>query len=751
MISSGETDKCITYRRKFNFIFSRMACQPLDLQETSITQENGRTEIVSVLDRCFMLEMNFMQYNAFPIHEKADSPIQREWHQEIKILCYDLETLLSFPHSKFWVQLIHDPTLHSMLSTYLQKAPRSWDIWGIPDNFIPIHNKLNKLIFLTLLRMSTDKESKEKFLSPDAFGYTIYENYMFDIPKIIDICSLYGHPHGGNGILVNKMLTNIFTKQESYVDDLKMVAQQLNESVLTNVITKYDEALTTIGLYDLLCYYYDTCMSLICLFSTYPPTMNYFNASQIITSIATIYSHLFHDIKAKLKKMSTPAQDLQSLKSIINRGQLATVRLIHSVIWQSCFMDQLLDDTLPTDEHTRCAEQFIAAFSLILGDVHLMTKYYHECNLAKTFALIKSSKAEVGQDHFDYILNAIEVEKSPERDTKDLDKVHYEGSQNSPKIASKTKDSENPNSGEPQNIEFLLTNIKNIFPQFDDSFLKECLAAYSYSSEEVITALLEDNLPPHLHSLKSQTAEQDQPGSSKESSFPPLKSFNNDQSSSKSSEPANSTGSYASKVSSLLSSRQNVFDGDEFDVFNNPSHELNFDQIHIGKKSREIIDSEVSTTKRFLNSNPKFNLEYDEYEDEYDDTYDGLVAAADGSMADEPSEFKIKPLNAPLPVEEEDDNEDGDDNEEQNGTAAHQNQRGRYAPRGNNPGSNRSRGRGKNNQGQGPVRAEDKKGQKADGKVLQQRKRDNENKSARGNHNRKRGADKKRMGGMLHM
>lgn len=635
-----------------------------------------------------------------------------------------------------------------MLSTYLQKAPRSWDIWGIPEKFHPIHEKLNKLIFLTLLRMSTDKESKDDFLTPDAFGFTIYENYMFDIPKIIDICSLYGHPHGGNGILVNKMLTNIFTKQESYVDDLKMVVQQLKENILTSVISKYDGALTTIGLYDLLCYFYDTCMSLICLFSTYPPTMNYFNASELITSFASIYSHLFHDIKAKLKKMSTPAQDLRSLKSIINRGQLATVRLIHCVIWHSCLMDQLIDDTLPVDEHTRCAEQFIAKFSLILGDIHLMTKYYHECNLAKTFALIKNSKAEVGQDHFDYILNAIEVEKSPERDARDLDKVHYNGSQSPSKILKSSKPIAHD---EPANMDFLLTNIKNIFPQFSDNFLKECLAAYLYSSEEVITALLENNLPPHLESIKSQTGEQEQPCSSKDAFLPAnnpsssSKSYIDNQPSLSNSAVENNSETYAGKLGTLLSSRQNVFDNDEFDMFNNP-HELNFDRIHIGKKSRNH-DGEDLSTKRFLSSNPKFNFEYDEYEDEYDDTYDGLVAATDSSMVDEPSEFVIKPLNAPLPVEQEEENPEGAASADTD--AASKNQQRNSTPPRNNRGSNRSRGRGRNNQP--PGRVDDKKGQKADDKVLQQRRRDNENKSSRGNHNRKRGADKKRRGGMIHM
>ena len=723
---------------------------PLDKKEVIITSEKGGTEKVSVLDKRFMTDINFIQYNAFPIHEKSDSPIQKEWYQETKILCYDLEILLTLPHEKFWVQLIHDATIHSMLSTYLQKAPRSWDIWSIPEQYLQSHSKLSRLVFLTLLRMSTDKESKECFLSKEAFGFTLYENYMFDIPKIIDLCSLYGHPHGGNGVLVNKMLTNIFTKQIGYIDDLKTVAQQLTSGIMDNITSKYEHALTTIGLYDLLCYYYDTCMSLICLFSTYPPTLNYFNSSEIILSFATLYSHLFHDIKTKLKRLSTPSQDLQSIKSIINRGQVSTVRLIHCIIWNSCLMDQLLDNALSIDDHTRCAEQFIAMLSSFLGDVQLMTKYYHECNLAKTFTIIQNSKAEIGQDHFSYILNAIDIEKSPEKDMIDLDRVHYNGSNINTDLKNcqdtrGIQDNVSPNDKKVDphpEIEFLIKNVKDIFPQFSDFFLKHCLAAYNHSSENVIAALLENNLPPHLEKLKSEITDEPLGSSSISISCSP-KQTNGLENQFKALPESVKDNAEGTIESSILASRQNIFDNDEFDVFNNP-HDLNFDRIHIGKKLKKN-EPQPDSTKSFLQNNPKFNFEYDEYEDEYDDTYDGLIAASDSSII-EPSEFVIKPLNAHF-VDEDEGNVTGDQPEKpfNNYPTNHASSSNQSVNHINN-----DRGRGRKQHIPKP-RAEDKVGQKAGDKVLHQRKRDNENKAARGNHNRKRGADKKRMGGMLHM
>lgn len=55
-------------------------------------------------------------------------------------------------------------------------------------------------------------------LTPEVFGEILYENFLFDIPKIIDICSLFGQT---NGQILSKMISNIFTHQPKYLDDLR--------------------------------------------------------------------------------------------------------------------------------------------------------------------------------------------------------------------------------------------------------------------------------------------------------------------------------------------------------------------------------------------------------------------------------------------------------------------------------------------------------------------------------------------------
>ena len=66
--------------------------------------------------------------------------------------------------------------------------------------------------------MATHKESKDCFFTPSAFADIIYNNFIFDVPKLLDLCSLYAQ---NNGALLSKMIGNIFTQQPKYFDDLR--------------------------------------------------------------------------------------------------------------------------------------------------------------------------------------------------------------------------------------------------------------------------------------------------------------------------------------------------------------------------------------------------------------------------------------------------------------------------------------------------------------------------------------------------
>lgn len=57
------------------------------------------------------------------------------------------------------------------------------------------------------LRFVIYKEDKDSFIILVVFGEIIYENFIFDISKLFDICVFFGL---SNEVLFSKMINNIF-------------------------------------------------------------------------------------------------------------------------------------------------------------------------------------------------------------------------------------------------------------------------------------------------------------------------------------------------------------------------------------------------------------------------------------------------------------------------------------------------------------------------------------------------------------
>ena len=51
---------------------------------------------------------------------------------------------------------------------------------------------LHRLFFLVCLRSSTHHESSTDLIDSKVFGDILYENYIFDIPRLMGICIVYG-------------------------------------------------------------------------------------------------------------------------------------------------------------------------------------------------------------------------------------------------------------------------------------------------------------------------------------------------------------------------------------------------------------------------------------------------------------------------------------------------------------------------------------------------------------------------------
>ncbi|KAI9103339.1 hypothetical protein DFS34DRAFT_608350 [Phlyctochytrium arcticum] len=149
----------------------------------------------------------------------------------------------------------------------------------------------------------------------------------------------------------------------------------------------------------------------------------------------------------------------------------------------------------------------------------------------------------------------------------------------------------------------LISQVQDLFPELGDGFIEACLIAMNNDVETTIMSILEDNLPDLVQKLDRQMRRTvpeppTLPASISRTPTPPPPLV---------------------EQNDILSSRRNVYDGDEFDVFS--GRKLDPNSVIFGKKETPL---DTLDDKDFVRSQKEELLatQYEDMDDEYDDTYD---------------------------------------------------------------------------------------------------------------------------------
>ncbi|SAM07188.1 hypothetical protein [Absidia glauca] len=174
----------------------------------------------------------------------------------------------------------------------------------------------------------------------------------------------------------------------------------------------------------------------------------------------------------------------------------------------------------------------------------------------------------------------------------------------------------------------LISQVRDIFSDLGEGFVEACLVANNDDAEMVIMQLLEDNLPPSVASLDRSMERTTSP------------------------KPSHTTGS-APQTTSILDSRRNIFDKDEFDVFSGGIVQQN--KVYLGKKNQGTTETLLENKKH--TKDEKANMLrriYDMYEDEIDDSYDSvneMPGPVDLAAVDEGGQAALEAVRAKKEVD----------------------------------------------------------------------------------------------------
>lgn len=628
-----------------------MPALPLDqLQITHKDPKTGKLRTSAALHPEQKADRYFVLYKPPP---KDNIPaLVEEYLERANFVANDLDWLLALPHDKFWCQVIFDESLQKCLDSYLHYVPRKFDEWVAPTPEVADMQKhLHRSVFLTFLRMSTHKESKDHFISPSAFGEILYNNFLFDIPKILDLCVLFGK---GNSPLLQKMIGNIFTQQPSYYNDLDETIPtilQVFSNILqhcglqgdgTNTIPQKlgERARLTpsdmplLELKDIVLYLCDTSTTLWAFLDIFPLACQTFQKHDFCYRLASFYEMAIPEIESAIKKRRLEdSKLLGDMWQRLSHSKKKLMEVFHTILNQICLLP-ILESSC--DNIQGFIEEFLQIFSSLLQEKRFLRDYDSFFPVAEDISLLQQASSALDETRTAYILQAVEsawegVDRQKIKDIKDPSRAKdsNNGVTMTAEPVSEMPSSQLENSEEDEEcmgaaaavgpavsgveLDSLISQVKDLLPDLGEGFILACLEHYSYDSERVINNILEDRLAPELSQLDRSLERQVKPD-----------------------------------PTPLLSSRHNVFQNDEFDVFSRDSVDLS--RVHKGRRKEETVRSLVNDKQAVVAQWQRYQKysvvveevplqpgEYqaDDYEDEYDDTYDGNQVGANDADSDD--------------------------------------------------------------------------------------------------------------------
>lgn len=547
-----------------------------------------------------------------------------EWVSRMVYIEEDLTKMLRIPYHRFWSHAIFDDGFHQLLESYLRLAPRYTELsnYMITSQMKQLESNIHKLVFRAFLRLATHKESKMNFIDKQKFGDMIYESYIFDIPKLMDICMLY---HRGNSSLVRRMIDNIIGSQPRYTSDIEgledtliMALQRASMSLHTPeeaaamlgaVPRRLDEGIqgselnrmSLSTLVDRVAYAVDIAASLLAFIEVYPTAAKIWSLERVGPKLAEFFDSTFPLLKEEIVRRNRQQSFepiFSMLKKRVSYAKTCVLRIFRCMLQQSCL--QPLIEIGQGDERGKEAAYLESFFQVIcncLTEKHFIFAYQQRYPVEEDIHMFEEYNFAVDNTSSLYILQSISTVYeglgcTPPTNlcaAQDIASVPKESDIISFHVKSSDLDRVEKAVASPSGskLESEVMKLKELLPDLPAGFIESCLQYYNNDHEQVLTALFDDNLPPHLSKQRPVHPSQ-----------PPLQ----------------------------LEARS-IYDNDDMDILRR--NDVDLSKIHIGKKSKTPKSLDDPAHEKVLKEvYQKYSIIQedvvveDAYDDEYDDTYD---------------------------------------------------------------------------------------------------------------------------------
>lgn len=459
----------------------------------------------------------------------------------VDLLNRECSLLLKLNPKDFWREVASDTSLHVFLESFLKFRSRWYDFpyrgaRGMVAGVIVGEHELSRRAFMILYRISSNRDPGAKAsdsLSAKDHAVILQEKKLLDLPKLLDICAIYGHE---NEELTRLLVTNAIKAQPVIHDSFASVISHF----LNIVHTMYERCSTSLEVLfsshdaqdgstrlhtdylEVMDFINDAIVSMDALVSAYKHAAVYFScpvetsygSDELLKILARLHDSLLPTLQQGFKIIFSAKKDGSQFTSLDMLPNIATsLKMLSSRIVDFCWKllnlcylgEELFGENNPLPSASKIFPAQVED-PIIRADILVQTfrEISEECSTIKEGGSVNSLLQSVDKKY--QLMGRLELLRNEGWISMDKEQLQFLSgiilvpmSREIPHLSSATNKVEMDEDN--AIIESKISQVKDLFPDYGKGFISACLEVYNHNPEEVIQRILEGTLHSDLLSL----------------------------------------------------------------------------------------------------------------------------------------------------------------------------------------------------------------------------------------------------------
>ncbi|GLT58846.1 hypothetical protein SLA2020_317070 [Shorea laevis] len=467
-------------------------------------------------------------------HEGGLDPVESQ--RVVDLLNRELCRLLKLTPREFWKEVATDTSLHEFLDSFLQFRSRWYDFphrgaKGMVAGVIVGELELSRRVFMVLFRLSSNRDPGARAadsLSAKDHAVLLQEKKLLDLPKLLDICAIYGHE---NEDLTKLLVENVVRAQPAIHDNLTGILSHflsINHTMHQRCSSSLEVLFSSGSCEDheakqlhtdfleVMDFINDAIVSMDSLVAAYKPAAVFFSCpaemsygnEELLTALARLHDSLLPSLLRGFRSILTSKDE--GMTDIAISLKMLSTRIVKFgwKLLDLCYLsDEVFGGDFPIPAVTKMfpakvEDPFIRADILIqtFREINGVSLQFMENQNRDTFLQDVEKKHNViskleslqntgwiymDDEQFQY-LSGIMIHSAkgiPQEQT----------IVPAPQMNNKVKMDEDA-----AILVSKISQIKDLFPDYGKGFIAACLEVYNHNQEEVIQRILEGTLHEEL-------------------------------------------------------------------------------------------------------------------------------------------------------------------------------------------------------------------------------------------------------------